>query len=77
MVFVNGKSSVFGLIMYIFADNFIIFTEIQQNLLLSDFNDTALQIDTLNQINSVQPTFLVLAIIFYQAIPYAIQLLNQ
>ena len=72
-----GISSVFGLFMYIFADNFITFAEIRQNLLLSDFNDTALQIDTLNQINSVQPTFLVLAIIFYRAIPYAIQLLSE
>lgn len=33
--------------------------------------------DAYNTINSIQPTFLVLAIIFFRAIPYAIELLSK
>ena len=75
LLFIAG-SSLFGLTMYFFADNFYIFEEIRQDLLLRNLNDTALQMDAYNTINSIQPTFLVLAIIFFRAVPYAIELLS-
>ena len=75
LLFIGG-SSLFGLTMYFFADNFYIFEEIRLDLLLRNLNDTALQMDSYNTINSIQPTFLVLAIIFFRAVPYAIELLS-
>lgn len=72
-----GFSSLFGLTMYLIADNYYIFEEIRRDLLLTNFNDTLLQMDAFSTINSVQPTFLVLAIIFFRAIPYAIELLSK
>ena len=72
-----GFSSLFGLTMYFFADNYYIFEEIRQDQLLTNFNNTMMQMDAFNSINSIQPTFLVLAIIFFRAVPYAIELLSK
>ena len=61
--------------MYLIGDNFYIIEEIRQDQLLMNLNSTALQMDTFGRINSIQPTFLVLAIIFFRAGPYAIELI--
>ena len=51
--------------MYLIGDNFYIIEEIRQDQLLMNLNSTALQMDTFGRINSIQPTVLVLAIIFF------------
>lgn len=70
-----GCSTLIGLTMYFIADNYYVIEEIRQDMLLANLNGTSLQLDTYNTINSIQPTFLVLAIVFFRAIPYAIELL--
>ena len=73
----TSVSTIVGLTLYLIADNFYLVEEIRYNLPLSDVNDTLLQSDAFNRINSIQPMLLVLAIIFFRAIPFAIGLLTR
>lgn len=64
--------SMIGLIFYFVGDNFHQVNEIQNNIFLSNINDTQQQSNAFIQINTFQAPFLMLGIIYFRAFPYTI-----
>ena len=74
-VLLISTSSLVGTIIYFVADNYYLVEQIKQDEFLNALNDTTSEIGIFIKINAIQPPFLVLAILFYHAIPKAIKTL--
>lgn len=62
-------SSSIGLILYLIFDNYYIIEQIQQDQYLIALNDTDEMEDIHGRINAIQPSLLLLAILFFKGIP--------
>ena len=68
-------STIIGLILYLLADNYHLIEQIEQDKFLANLSDTnALKAEIYGRINAIQPSFLLLSIVFYRAIPHFIVL---
>lgn len=65
-------SYLIGLLFYFIGDNFQQVKEIQDNMFLSNINNTLQQSNAFIQINAIQAPFLLLGIIYFRAIPHII-----
>lgn len=63
-----------GTIVYFIGDNFYIVEQIRHGTFLTTLNSST-KIESFEKINNIQPPFLVLGIVLYQAIPIGIKIL--
>lgn len=75
-LFILGIISSAGLTVHFFADNYYIVEQIHQDVYLNSLNGTE-QTNTFRKINSVQVSLMIIALVFYRAIPHAVNLLSK
>lgn len=69
-----GMSSLVGLTLYLIGDNYYLIEQIHTDKFVDTLSNTTQKIEILNRINAVQPSFLLLSIIFYRVIPQILKI---
>ena len=69
-----GISSLTGLTLYLIGDNYYLIEQIRTDKFVDTLSNTTQKIEILNRINAIQPSFLLLSIIFYRAIPLILKI---
>ena len=62
-------SSLIGLTLYLIGDNYYLVEQINEDKFITTLNNATLKVEILNRINAIQPSFLLLSIMFHRAIP--------
>ena len=69
-----GISSIIGLCLYLVGDNYYLIEQIERDEFIVTLNNVTLKNKILNQINTIQPSFLLLSIMFHRAIPQILKI---
>ena len=69
-----GISSLAGLTLYLIGDNYYLIEQIRTDKFVDTLSNTTQKTEILNRINAIQPSFLLLSIIFYRVIPQILKI---
>lgn len=71
---VMGVSSMIGLCLYLVSDNYYLIEQIDRDEFIVTLKNATIKVEILNKINAIQPSFLLLSIMFHRAIPQLVMI---
>jgi hypothetical protein len=67
--------SLIGLILYLVGDNYHLIKQINERVLIITLKNTTRKVEILNEINAIQPSFLLLSLLFHRAVPQILMII--